>query len=205
LGTKKLKHKGRITEWRDGQGFGFITPSLGGERVFLHISSFARRTRRPLQGELVTYELAFDERRRPRASKVRFSTEVVADSETRQPSAIPLVAASGFMIVVAAVVLAGRLPFAVLALYCGASVVAFAAYGLDKSAARKGRWRTPESTLHLFGLVGGWPGALFAQRVFRHKSSKAEFQRVFWATVAMNCLGFGWLLTERGSAFLAAL
>jgi uncharacterized membrane protein YsdA (DUF1294 family)/cold shock CspA family protein len=205
LGAEGLRHKGRITEWRDSQGFGFVTPSLGGERVFLHISAFARRARRPAQDDLVTYELTFDERRRPRASNVRFSTKVVADSESRQPSSIPLVAASGFIIVVAAVVFAGRLPFAILALYLGASAVAFAAYALDKSAARNGRRRTPESTLHLFGLVGGWPGALFAQRVFRHKSSKAEFQRVFWVTVAMNCLGLGWLLTERGSAFLAAL
>jgi uncharacterized membrane protein YsdA (DUF1294 family) len=153
----------------------------------------------------VTYELTLDEQRRPRASNVRFSTEVVADAGSRRPSAIPLVAASGFMIVVAAVVFAGRLPFAILALYLGASAVAFAAYGLDKFAARRGRRRTPETTLHLLGLVGGWPGALCAQRVFRHKSSKAEFQSVFWVTVVLNCLGLGWLLTERGSAFLAAL
>ena len=141
-------------------------------------------------------------RRTVRADSLRHKGRV-----TRSPrsSAIPLVAASGFLIAVTALVFAGRLPFAILALYLGASAVAFAAYGLDKSAARAGRRRTPESTLHLFGLVGGWPGALFAQRVFRHKSSKAEFQRVFWVTVVMNCLGLGWLLTEKGSAFLGAL
>jgi uncharacterized membrane protein YsdA (DUF1294 family)/cold shock CspA family protein len=198
-----LRHKGRITEWRDDQGFGFVTPSLGGERIFLHIKGFARRGRRPAEGDLVTYELTLDERRRPRASNVRFSTEVVAEAVGSRPSAIPLVVASAFIIAVAAVVFAGRLPFAVLALYLGASVLAFAAYALDKSAARDGRWRTAESTLHLFGLAGGWPGALFAQRVFRHKSRKAEFRRVFWVTVTVNCLGLVWLLTEKGSAFLA--
>jgi uncharacterized membrane protein YsdA (DUF1294 family) len=97
----------------------------------------------------------------------------------------------GFIILVAALVFAGRLPFAILASYLGASAVAFVAYGLDKSAARAGRRRTKETTLHLFALVGGWPGALFAQRVFRHKSSKAAFQRLFWVTVALNCLGLG--------------
>jgi uncharacterized membrane protein YsdA (DUF1294 family) len=153
----------------------------------------------------VIYELTFDERRRPRASSVKFSTEGVADAAGSRPSAIPLAVASAFIVAVVGVVLAGRLPLAVLWLYLGASVVAFAAYWLDKSAARYGRWRTAESTLHLFGLAGGWPGALFAQRVFRHKSSKAEFQRVFWVTVVVNCLGFGWLLTEKGSAFLAGL
>jgi uncharacterized membrane protein YsdA (DUF1294 family) len=107
------------------------------------------------------------------------------------------------MIAVVAVVFAGRLPFGVLGLYLGASVVAFVAYALDKSAARHGRWRTAEGTLHLLGLIGGWPGAAFAQRIFRHKSRKAEFQRVFWITVVLNSLSLGGLLTERGAAFLA--
>jgi uncharacterized membrane protein YsdA (DUF1294 family) len=151
----------------------------------------------------VTYELTFDARRRPRASNVRFATEVVADTGRASPSAIPLVGASAFVIAVAAAVFVGKLPFVVLAFYLGASAVSFVAYALDKSAARYGRWRTAEGTLHLFGLVGGWPGALFAQRVFRHKSRKVEFQRVFWITVGLNCLGLSWLLTERGSAFLA--
>ena len=200
-----MRRKGRITEWRDDQGFGFVAPSLGGDRVFLHIKAFAQRGRRPAQGDLVTYDLTFDERRRPRASSVRFSTEVVTDAGRPRPSAIPLWLASAFIVAVAGVVFAGRLPVAVLLFYLGASVVAFMAYWLDKSAARYGRWRTAESTLHLFGLAGGWPGALFAQRVFRHKSSKAEFQRVFWVTVVLNCVGFGWLLTEKGAALLAGL
>lgn len=109
------------------------------------------------------------------------------------------------MIALAAGVFDGRLPFGVLVLYVCASAIAFGAYALDKSAARFGRWRTAESTLHLFGLIGGWPGAVFAQRVFRHKSSKATFQRVFWVTVIVNCLVLGWLLTERGAAFLVGL
>ena len=188
-GAADLRHEGRVTEWRDDQGFGFVTPSLGGERVFLHIKAFTRGSRRPAEGDLVTYDLTFDERRRPRASKVTFSTEVVADAAGSRTSALSLALASAFVIAMAGVVFVGRLPVAVLLLYLGASVVAFVAYWLDKSAARLGRWRTAESTLHLFGLAGGWPGALFAQRVFRHKSSKAEFQRVFWVTVVVNCRG----------------
>jgi uncharacterized membrane protein YsdA (DUF1294 family)/cold shock CspA family protein len=200
-----LWHKGRVSEWKDGQGFGFVTPSLGGEPVFLHISAFARRRRRPAQGDLVTYELAFDERRRPRASKVRFSTDVAVNSQRTRHSALPIFVAPAFIIVVAALVFTARLPVLILILYLGASVVAFVAYGLDKRAAREGRWRTRESTLHLFGAVGGWPGALIAQRAFPNKSSKREFQRVFWFTVVLNCLALGWLLTRKGAAFLAHL
>jgi uncharacterized membrane protein YsdA (DUF1294 family) len=82
---------------------------------------------------------------------------------------------------------------AVCSIYLLASVVSFLTYALDKSAARAGRWRTRESTLHLLALFGGWPGALLAQRVLRHKSSKRSFQVVFWMTALCNCLVFCWL------------
>lgn len=74
------------------------------------------------------------------------------------------------------------------ALYGAASVVAFAAYGLDKSAARRGAPRISEQTLLLLGLVGGWPGALIAQQLFRHKTRKRSFRRAFWGTVVLNIL-----------------
>ena len=75
-------------------------------------------------------------------------------------------------------------------LYLGASVFTFAAYARDKTAARRGDWRTRESTLHLLALAGGWPGALLAQQVLRHKSVKAGFRAVFWSTVVLNVAGF---------------
>jgi uncharacterized membrane protein YsdA (DUF1294 family) len=78
-------------------------------------------------------------------------------------------------------------------LYSGVSVAAFACYWFDKSAAKNNRWRTPESTLHLLGLFGGWPGALLAQKLLRHKTRKLSFQIVFWATVLINCGTVLWL------------
>lgn len=81
----------------------------------------------------------------------------------------------------------GSLSLLVPACYLGASMAAGAAYALDKSAAQEGRWRTRESTLHLLALLGGWPGALVAQKLLRHKSRKRRFQFVFWITVALNC------------------
>ena len=55
------------------------------------------------------------------------------------------------------------------------SLVAFVAHGRDKRAARLGRRRTPERTLHLIELIGGWPGALLAMTVFHHKTRKASY------------------------------
>jgi uncharacterized membrane protein YsdA (DUF1294 family) len=76
----------------------------------------------------------------------------------------------------------------ILLWYLAASVATVLAYGVDKSAAERNRWRVKESTLHMFALVGGWPGALIAQRMFRHKSRKPSFQAGFMATVILNCL-----------------
>lgn len=76
---------------------------------------------------------------------------------------------------------------ALSALYLGASLIAFLAYALDKSAARNRRRRIPERHLHLFSLLGGWPGAWAAQQLLRHKTSKRAFRWVFWATVLVNC------------------
>jgi len=97
-----------------------------------------------------------------------------------------------------AVLLAGwlrhRLPLEVVVAYVAMSGLAIALYAFDKSAARRGGWRTQESTLHAVSLLGGWPGALLAQDLFRHKSSKADFQSVFWITVVVNCGALVWLL-----------
>jgi len=79
-------------------------------------------------------------------------------------------------------------------LYIGLSVLAFIAYAVDKSAARHHQWRIKESTLLVLGLFGGWPGAILAQQVFRHKSRKQSFQAAFWFSVAVNCGAVGLLL-----------
>lgn len=77
--------------------------------------------------------------------------------------------------------------------WLGFSLAAYALYWLDKRAARAGRRRVAERTLHLVGVCGGWPGALLAQRQFRHKTAKQPFQAIFWATVAINLVA-AWLL-----------
>lgn len=93
--------------------------------------------------------------------------------------------------------MAARVDSAVIGVYVVMSIASFALYGLDKSAARAGRWRTPEMTLHVMALLGGWPGALLAQRVFRHKTRKQPFRALFWCTVIANCLGLAALLATR--------
>ena len=83
----------------------------------------------------------------------------------------------------------------ILLIYAVASLVAFAAYGLDKRAAVRGRRRVAEATLHTTELFGGFPGALLAQQVFRHKRAKARYMIVFWLIVALHA--GGWLVWWR--------
>lgn len=80
---------------------------------------------------------------------------------------------------------------------CVLSLATFAVYAWDKRRAVRGGDRTPESALHLLALLGGWPGALLAQQLLRHKNAKASFQVLFWLIVAvheylaLDCLA-GW-------------
>lgn len=46
--------------------------------------------------------------------------------------------------------------------------------------------RISEKTLHAMSILGGWPGALYAQQTLRHKTNKKSFQKVFWLTVIIN-------------------
>ncbi len=71
------------------------------------------------------------------------------------------------------------------------------AYGIDKDRAGRSEWRLTESLLHLLELLGGWPGALFAQQLFRHKTRKVGFQVIFWIVVLAHLGLWGWLAYER--------
>lgn len=64
-----------------------------------------------------------------------------------------------------------------------ASLFTFLAYWHDKRLAQGDGWRTPEATLHLLELLGGWPGAFLAQRRLRHKTIKGSYQFVYWLIV----------------------
>lgn len=206
--THCMRYQGRIADWNDAKGFGFVTPNGGGDRAFVHIKAFKATFRRPQNGDLITYEPATDPVGRQRAQKIRFAGDLPASAQARpRPARRNLIATAYtalFCASVGVLTLMGELPAQVSFIYALASLITFLAYAFDKSAARNNRQRTPEKTLHLLALLGGWPGALAAQRLFRHKSIKAEFQTRFWLTVIVNTVALGWLLTSSGSAFIGA-
>ena len=78
------------------------------------------------------------------------------------------------------------------------SVVAFAAFGIDKRRAQMNKHRISEKQLHLFALLGGWPGALLGQRWFRHKTVKLSFRMVMWLICAVHILAIAAVLWQFG-------
>lgn len=105
-----------------------------------------------------------------------------------------------FAALYAGAMLAWDLPWLVGGAYLVTSLTCFVAYAIDKSAARNGGWRTPERSLLLLGLVGGWPGGVLAQQWLRHKTAKRSFQQMFWFTVVANVAGFLWLSSRLAGA-----
>lgn len=188
-----MRFTGTLTTWNDDRGFGFIEADQGGQEVFVHIKAFGARTGRPQLRQRVTFEVELnrDGKKRAKNVEVEKAARAMKVRRTRrdhpaQWGTASLFAIPAFVLVYLVVALVWRVPLWVAAIYVAMSFVCFMAYAFDKSAAEAGRWRIAESTLLTLGLAGGWPGAIVAQQVLRHKSSKASFRAAFWATVVLN-------------------
>ena len=180
------QEKGKISTWKDDKGFGFIKPDNGGEEVFFHVSSLTNGRTRPSKNTSVTYTLTYDDRRRPRAADVRFGDEPTS------PVTIALSVIGTFFIALAFVTFISNISPLIPVAYVVVSGITFMTYGIDKSKAVRGEWRTPEGALHSLELLGGWPGALVAQWYYRHKNRKVSYQVVYWMIVLINLGALTW-------------
>lgn len=190
-----MRLAGRISDWNDDKGFGFVSPHDGGERAFVHIKAFQAGSRRPMVGDLISYEAAKDAKGRTNAISVRYAGQRIEQKPKPARQAVlrhriprrTLGALALLSIVTLAV--QGSVPVIVPLACMLLSIASYLVYWWDKDAATAKLRRTPESTLHLLDLLGGWPGALIAQQRFRHKTAKASFQSTFWITVLLNIAG----------------
>ncbi|MBO1519404.1 DUF1294 domain-containing protein [Oceanisphaera pacifica] len=209
-----MRMQGKILNWHDDKGFGFVDPLTGGQRAFVHIKSFISRARRPVNGDVIHYELVQESHHRYKAECIQFADDVQTAKpqrylsnnhhaqKTHSKRTLEALLTGLFCAFILIFSLIGSLPLILAGAFIVMSTVTFVAYGIDKSAAESGRWRTKESTLHVFAFLCGWPGAFVAQRLLRHKSSKHEFQSFYKVTVALNVAGIVFLFTETGRTFL---
>lgn len=194
-----MEFEGVLVQWNDERGFGFLEPVQGGQQIFAHIKSF-NTSGRPKLNQRYVFGVETNHQGKKRAFNVRpcqstnkknlnRPNKTDGDSPAQWGTAtlfvIPL-----FLVVYVLCASLFKVPRYTFAVYVASSFVLFMMYVIDKNAAKSNKRRIPESNLHVIALLSGWPGALIAQQVLRHKSVKAEFRQVFWATVILNLIAF---------------
>ena len=87
-----MRFTGKLRTWTDDRGFGFITPTEGGQDIFVHISEYPRG-RKPCVDEMLSFEVALNPQGKKKAVRVRMA-EVLSlgagpDSSTRTRQEYP--------------------------------------------------------------------------------------------------------------------
>ncbi len=202
-----MEQQGILRSWNDDKGFGFIRAD--NRDYFVHISN-VRGEQRPQQGETVFFiagkdnqgrlcaehmrgaDLSLDRpaiRRKPQTAK---QAKPALHHQSRNTPANLKRTLSLLLAACTIPALGAWQAFEQSALlwpllmYIGMSLFSFLQYWRDKKNAQNGQWRTPEKQLHTVELLGGWPGALLAQQLLRHKTQKGAYQTVFWLIVLIH-------------------
>jgi uncharacterized membrane protein YsdA (DUF1294 family) len=174
----------------------------------VHISAFPRSALRPVLGEVVVFEIETESDGRSVARRAIADRLVHATAPhqeppaprrrsrfqrmlgVRRPASFDYLAIVAFVLIYVGVSFGWPTPPWVLGVYLGTSILSFIFYAVDKKAATRGGWRISESSLLALGIIGGWPGAIIGQQVFRHKTRKPRFRSAFGGTVLLNVLAF---------------
>ena len=188
------RREGRLVEWFPDRGFGFIAPDYGGPNVFLHIKSLPKEDKRLDIGQAYSFDAVTDARGRLQAQNALPIIEPATPSKRPRFWALshipPFLVIAAFLGIVMAVSQVTAVSTDWWIVYGIASFGSVIGYWIDKNAAIQKNWRISETVLLLLGLVGGWPGAILAQELFRHKTRKGTFRYLFWMTVAINMAAF---------------
>jgi uncharacterized membrane protein YsdA (DUF1294 family)/cold shock CspA family protein len=205
-----MRKEGTIVRWDEAKGFGFIRSGAVAQDVFVHVRDYRSHDGgAPRPGLRVTFEDIHVGGKGPRAVSVepisaspgtvrRASAGRAQAARPRQKVrrggaaaysgawwALPLMAA--YALALSWLAWHQQLPWWMFPAWLLLNLATFFTYSRDKYAARNRGWRVKENTLHLWSLAGGWAGAWFAQQLLRHKSVKASFRGVYWATVVIHC------------------
>lgn len=203
-----MNREGTIVRWEADRGFGFVRSPSTSADVFFHIRDFRGGSTAPAEGLQVRYEEIHVGGKGPRAMAVMPLDYVdprrppPAQPQRRMPDGkrppppphvavemrAMLLLVPAYIVVLVWAAWTQRLAVPVTLAAPLLSVLTFYLYWRDKFAAQRNAWRTPENTLHVASLLGGWPGAWLAQRLLRHKSAKESFRQVYWATVGLHWL-----------------
>lgn len=151
-----MRLKGKLIKWNEDKAFGFIAPNGGGDHVFIHKTALSNRNRTPKINEVITFSISKDKQGRYCADQATFTGEKLKKKQAKNVSKFSIYLSVIFFALITTAYFLGHIPQKLIFAYFGASVITFLAYASDKSKAQRGDWRTPESTLHMFALIGGW-------------------------------------------------
>lgn len=201
-----MRDQGRLVEWFDDKGYGFIQPNDGlKDRVFLHIKDFSRPGPRPILGCALEYSVQLDGHGRYRANQVMYlkASQSQKQLDKSRPSSVapvqkmkPMrVLCVAYILGLAVLVMSGLLSGLVMLFVSIMNLMSYWFYSQDKEAAQQGNRRVPENTLHILSVLGGWPAAYLAQEKLRHKTQKQPFRKIYFCTIAFNILLILWLIS----------
>lgn len=188
--ARNARETGAVRAWNGDRGFGFVRRPDGSD-LFLHIKAFPRGADDPAVGNTVSYAVEAQADGKLRAAQARAAHERYVPPVRPTSPFLGALAILAFAAIYALVDLGwGPVPLWVPVAYLGVSAITFGAYAIDKSAARLKQRRVAETSLILLGMFGGWPGAIMAQQLLRHKTAKLSFRAVFWVSVLINVFVF---------------
>ena len=200
-----MRDQGRLVEWFDDKGYGFIQPNdASKDRVFLHIKDFARQGPRPIVGCALEYTVLLDGDGRFRAQQVMYLKASQTQKILPKPKNVngqqqklkPMqIACIAYILALAVFTILGMLSGMVLLFISIVNALTYWLYAQDKEAALLGNRRIPEQSLHILSFLGGWPTAWLAQERLRHKTQKQPFRKIYFCTIALNILLILWLIS----------
>lgn len=193
-----MSYKGNVVNWNESKGFGFIKPEYNKKEIFAHVSDFKSRLPSNIVGEEVTFNVSKDDKGRPCATNIK-TIRAKNNSSFLSIAFIPVII---FIATIGFPIYNKEYPIEVAYWVGILSCITVFYYARDKAKSQSNSWRISEDKLHLFSVLGGWPGAIFAQQIFCHKTAKKSFQRVFWVTVFVNCGVVAWSFTRDGAPYM---
>lgn len=209
------KKQGTVVRWDSEKAFGFIRcPDIPAD-VFFHLRDFSGPAR-PSEGLTVLFEdihvggkgprgLSVEPARNtivneppapppipveaqllPRSQPASRSRSQWQKQREERPLWVGLGLIAFWLLLWLTGIGMGRFPWVILTALVLINLATFYLYWRDKDAAVNETQRTPEEQLHALAVIGGWPGAWFAQQILRHKTVKQPFRSIYWCTVAVN-------------------
>ncbi len=183
---------GKIEQWDERKGYGFISVDRQAPRILFHLSDLSGYSQKPRLNERVHFTLAKD----------AHGSFVAKHIERPMVFGFSMAVTVWFVTILASSVWLIDYPAVAMLYYALISSITYVVYLYDRSATIENRVRIPEILLHSLAAMGGWIGAAIAQASLRREPSTIGYQYGFWLSVIINLAAYAWTFTPAGERIL---